>query len=148
MTGEGTGYVEYQDRDYKYFMQDSGTLYFGARFSYQEIMEEEMANFKFKSIIEHYIAKDTDLSTTLESHLYYLTPEQFSYRTYEQLKARVKISVLEERRNLLGRKKTGYRTRVVHLDEFAGWNLAQKKKMGIVIQELIISKLALMAFSV
>lgn len=140
--------MEYQDNDYKYFMQDTGALYFGARYSYQEIMQDVNANFKFKSIIEHYLAKDTDLSTTLESHLYYLTPEQFSYRTYEQLKARVKVSVLEEKKTLFGKTKTGYRTRVVHLDELTGWNLARKKKMGLVIQELIISKLALMTFSV
>ena len=140
--------MEYQDNDYKYFMQDTGSLYFGARYSYQEIMQDINANFKFKSIIEHYIAKDTDLSTTLESHLYYLTPEQFSYRTYEQLKARVKVSVLEERKTLFGKTKTGYRTKVVHLNELTGWNLARKKKMGLVIQELMISKLALMAFSV
>ena len=140
--------MEYQDNDYKYFMQDTGSLYFGARYSYQEIMQDVNANFKFKSVIEHYIAKDTDMSTTLESHLYYMTPEQFSYRTYEQLKARVKISVLEEKKSLIGKTKTGYRTKVVHLNELAGWNLARKKKMGIVIQELIISKLALMTFSV
>ena len=146
--GKGGKYVEYQDNDYKYFMQDTGSLYFGARYSYQEIMQDVNANFKFKSIIEHYIAKDTDLSTTLESHLYYLTPEQFSYRTYEQLKARVKVSVLEERKTLFGKTKTGYRTKVVHLYELAGWNLARKKKMGLVIQELMISKLALMTFSV
>lgn len=129
-------------------MQDTGSLYFGARYSYQEIMQDVNANFKFKSIIEHYIAKDTDLATTLESHLYYLTPEQFSYRTYEQLKARVKVSVLEERKTLFGKTKTGYRTKVVHLNELTGWNLARKKKMGLVIQELMISKLALMTFSV
>lgn len=129
-------------------MQDTGSLYFGARYSYQEIMQDVNANFKFKSIIEHYIAKDTDLSTTLESHLYYLTQEQFSYRTYEQLKARVKVSVLEEKKTLFGKTKTGYRTKVVHLNELTGWNLARKKKMGLVIQELMISKLALMTFSV
>lgn len=129
-------------------MQDTGSLYFGARYNYQEIMQDVNANFKFKSVIEHYIAKDTDMSTTLESHLYYMTPEQFSYRTYEQLKAKVKISVLEEKKSLFGKTKTGYRTKVVHLNELAGWNLARKKKMGIVIQELIISKLALMTFSV
>lgn len=140
--------MEYQDKDYKYFMQDAGSLYFGAKYSYLEIMGDETANFKFKSIIEHYISKDTDLSTVLESHLYYMTPEQFSYRTYEQLKARVKISVLEEKKSVFGKSKIGYCTRVVRLDEFAGWNLAQKKKMGVVIQELMISKLALMMFSV
>jgi hypothetical protein len=140
--------VEYQDNDYKYMIQDTGSLYFGAKYSYQEIMEEEMVNFKFKSIIEHYLSKDTDLSTTIESHLYYMTPEQFSYRTYEQLKARVKVSVMEEKKSLFGKTKTGYSTKVIHLNELAGWNLAQKKAKGLFIQEIIISKLALMMFSV
>ena len=103
--------MEYQNRDFKYFMQDTGSLYLGAKYTYQEILEDEMVTFKFKSIVEHYIMKDTDPETTLESQLYYMTPEQFSYKTYTQLKARV-------------------------------------KKSGIVVQELILSKLSLMAFSV
>ncbi len=140
--------MEYQNNDYQYFMQDISSLYFGARYSYGQIMEHEMVNFKFKTIIEHYISKDTDLATTLESHLYYMTPEQFSYKTYMQLKAQVKVSVLEEKKSLLGKTKLCYRTRVIPLNEFALLNLAQKKAKGVVVQELILSKLALMSFSV
>ena len=139
---------EYQDNDYKYFMQDSGTIYLGGRYSYQEILENEMVSFKFKSIIEHYISKDTDLTTTLESHLYYMTQDQFSYRTYKQLKARVKISVLREKKTLFGGTKVGDQTETVKLDTFTQWNLAQKKKQGVIVQELILSKLALMTFTV
>ena len=95
--------MEYQNRDFKYFMQDTGSLYLGAKYTYQEILEDEMVTFKFKSIVEHYIMKDTDPETTLESQLYYMTPEQFSYKTYTQLKARVKVSLLVEKRGLLGR---------------------------------------------
>ncbi len=87
--------MEQENRDYKYFMQDAGSIYLGARLSYAEILQDEMINFKYKSIVEHYILKDTDPETTLESQLYYMTKEQFSYRTYQQLKARVKISILE-----------------------------------------------------
>ncbi len=140
--------MEYQNNDYQYFMQDISSLYFGARYSYEQIMEHEMVNFKFKTIIEHYISKDTDLATTLESHLYYMTPEQFSYKTYMQLKAQVKVSVLEEKKSLLGKTKLCYRTRVIPLNEFVLLNLAQKKAKGVVVQELILSKLALMSFSV
>ena len=129
-------------------MQDSGTIYLGGRYSYQEILENEMVSFKFKSIIEHYISKDTDLTTTLESHLYYMTQDQFSYRTYKQLKARVKISVLREKKTLFGGTKVGYQTETVKLDTFTQWNLAQKKKQGVIVQELILSKLALMTFTV
>ena len=140
--------MEYQNKDFKYFMQDTGSLYLGAKYTYQEILEDEMVTFKFKSIVEHYIMKDTDPETTLESQLYYMTPEQFSYKTYIQLKARVKVSLLVEKRGLLGRGGVKYENKVMKLDEFAGMNLAQKKKIGVVVQELILSKLSLMAFSV
>lgn len=140
--------METENRDYKYFMQDAGNIYLGAKLSYAEILQDEMVNFKYKSIVEHYILKDTDPETTLESQLYYMTREQFSYRTYEQLKARVKVSVLTEKKSLFGKKKTGYVTKLCKLEELVDMNLAQKKAKGVVIQELAISKLALMTFSV
>ena len=140
--------METENRDYKYFMQDTGSVYLGAKLSYREILQDEMVNFKYKSIVEHYIFKDTAPETTLESQLYYMTKEQFSYRTYQQLKARVKISILEEKKSLFGKKKTGYVTKTMPLSAFADINLAQKKAQGVVIQELILSKLGLMAFSV
>ena len=140
--------MENQNRDFKYFMQDTGSLYLGAKYSYAEILEDEMVTFKYKSIVEHYILKDTDPETTLESQLYYMTPEQFSYKTYLQLKARVKVSLLAERKRLFGRSGTVYENRVMKLEELAGMNLAQKKKCGVVVQELVLSKLALMSFSV
>ena len=140
--------MEYQDNDFKYFMQDVGSLYFGARYSYEELMAHEMVPFKFKSIIEHYITKDTQLDTTLESQFYYMTDDLFSYRTYMQLKAKVKISLLVEKKPLFGAKKSVYQTQALSLDEFVRMNLAQKKKCGVIIQEIILSKLALMSFSV
>lgn len=140
--------METENRDYKYFMQDTGSIYLGAKLSYAEILQDEMVNFKYKSIVEHYIFKDTDPETTLESHLYYMTKEQFSYRTYEQLKARVKVSVLAEKKTLFGKVRTGYETKFLKLSEFADMNLAQKKAKGVVIQELALSKLGLMSFSV
>ena len=105
-------------------------------------------DFKYKSIVEHYILKDTDPETTLESQLYYMTPDQFSYRTYMQLKARVKVCVLVPKRRMFGGVKTVYENKVMKLNELAGMNLARKKQCGMVIQELSLSKLALMSFSV
>lgn len=140
--------MEAENRDYKYFMQDTGSVYLGAKLSYAEILQDEMVNFKFKSIVEHYILKDTDPETTLESQFYYMTREQFSYRTYEQLRAKVKISVLTEKKSLFGKVRTGYETKLLRLSEFVDMNLAQKKARGVVIQELALSKLALMSFSV
>ena len=140
--------MEDQNRDFKYFMLDTGSLYLGAKYSYREILEDEMVTFKYKSIVEHYILKDTDTETTLESQLYYMTPEQFSYKTYKQLKARVKVSVLEKKKRIFGGPKVAYVNKILKLEELVGMNLAQKKKSGIVVQELVLSKLALMSFSV
>lgn len=140
--------MEYQNRDFKYFMQDTGSLYLGAKYSYVEILEDEMVTFKYKSIVEHYILKDTDPETTLESQLYYMTPEQFSYKTYIQLKARVKVSILTDKKRLFGRPGAAYENKVLKLEELVKMNLAQKKKSGVVVQELVLSKLALMSFSV
>ena len=146
---KGTGTkVNYQDNDFKYFMQDAGTIYLGARFSYAEILEQEMVSFKYKSIVQHYILKDTDPETTLESQLYYMTSDQFSYKTYLQLKAKVKVSMLTQKKSLFGKEKVAYENKVMKLDEIVGMNLAQKKKCGIIIHELVLSKLALMGFSV
>lgn len=140
--------METENRDFKYFMQDTSFVYLGAKLSYAEILQDEMVNFKFKSIVEHYILKDTDPETTLESQFYYMTREQFSYKTYEQLKAKVKVSMLTEKKNLFGKVKTGYVTKLFRLSELVDMNLAQKKAKGLMIQELALSKLALMSFSV
>mgnify|MGYP001044463529 FL=1 len=107
-----------------------------------------MVNFKYKSIVEHYIFKATYPDSTLERQLYFMTKDQFSYRTYGQLKAKVKVSMLEEKKSIWGRAKTGYQSKVMKLDEFVSMNLAQKKAAGAVVEELILSKLALMSFSV
>lgn len=139
--------MEYQDNDFKYFMQDTGSLYLGARSSYAELLGHEMVPFKLKSIIEHYIMKDTQAETTLESQFYYMTGEEFSYRTYMQLKTKVKACLYVEKKPIFGEKKLVYKNKTIPLDKLVQMNLAQKKKYGVKIQEIIISKLAMMAFS-
>ena len=40
-----SGTEEVQNRDFKYFMQDTGSLYLGAKYSYAEILGDEMVTF-------------------------------------------------------------------------------------------------------
>lgn len=140
--------MDYQDNDFKYFIQDTSYAYLGARYSYAEIMEHEMVPFKYKCIVEHYIFKDTDPETTLESQLYYMTPDQFSYRTYTKLKAKVKVTILVQKKSFFGKEKMVYENKVMKLEELVQMNLAKKKQCGMIVQELILSKLAIMAFNV
>ena len=76
--------------DFKYYMQDIERYYFGARYNYNELLNNEMVPFKFKTIISKYLLEDLDPSTTLESHLYFISKDSFDYKVLKQLKARVR----------------------------------------------------------
>lgn len=65
-----------------------------------------------------------------------------------QLKAKVKACMYIERKGLSGRNKMVYKNMTVPLNKFVQMNLAQKKKYGVKIQEISVSKLAVMSFSV
>ena len=137
-----------QDNDFKYVMMDVGNLYLGARYNFHELLNQEMVPFKFKTIINHYILKEADKDTTLESQFYYMEKGTFLYDVFSQLKTKIKINVQEERRSLFGGDKIGYVERVLSLKEFTDMNLARKKASGVIVREIIISKLGLMTFSV
>ncbi|MBE5845903.1 MAG: hypothetical protein E7302_17400 [Butyrivibrio sp.] len=128
--------------DFKYVMQDVSRYYFGARLSYDEILRQEMAPFKFKTILERYLLKDIGGDTTLESHLYHLTEESFEARVYKQLKARVRVSQYKKNRTDL------YQEKLYTINELATYTPEEKEQMGMIVRELVISKLALFAFSV
>lgn len=137
-----------QDRDFKYILQDTSYIYLGARFCYEELLEEEMIAFKLKTIISQYILKDVDASTTLESHFYHMLPDTFAYKTYRELKIKIKVSIPIQKKTLTGKVHTIYKDKVYTLKDFADLNLAQKKQKGIIVREIVFSKLALMSFTV
>lgn len=139
---------EQDSQDYKYVMQDAGTIYLGAKFSYEEIMEHADITFKIKAIIEHYLTKEIAMETTLESHFYYMEPKSFSTRTYEQLKVKIKVSEQKKRKGLLGKEKTVYTDKIYKMPEFAALSAEEKKEKGILIQEIAFPKMALMMFPV
>ena len=53
------------EEDFKYYMQDIERYYFGARYSYKELLNNEMVPFKFKRVISKYLNDNVDDSTTL-----------------------------------------------------------------------------------
>lgn len=139
---------EQENQDYKYVMQDAGTIYLGARFSYEEIMDNADITFKIKAIIEHYLTKEITMDTSLESHFYYMEPKSFSARTYEQLKVKIKVSEKQSKKGLLGKEKIVYTDKIYRLSEFMALSVEEKKKKGILIQEIAFPKMALMMFPV
>lgn len=134
--------------DYKYVMLDTAFLYLGARYSYNEIIENEDIPFKFRAIIEHYILPEMDGETSLESHFYFMDKKEFSYKTYQQLKIKVKVSKLVTKKPFwgIGKPKRIYQSEVIPLAKFVEIPKAEKERDGFLIQEIVISKFALMSF--
>lgn len=132
--------------DNKYSMQDTSKLYVGAKYTLKEILDQEEIMFKFRLIVERYILPEASLEDTLETHLYYLSPKSFVVKIYKQLRAKVKVNVLEEKHSLLGGSKKQYVTKFLTVEELARMSVEEKMEKGVVVQELSMSKLALMAF--
>ncbi len=131
--------------DYKYCIQDVSRVYVGCKYTLAEFLDEDDVLFKFRLIVERYILPEADGQDTLESHLYYLTPESFAVKIYQRIKARVRVSVLQEKKGLFGRQKREYVTRQMSIDQLTAIPPGEKERMGMVIQELSVSKLALSA---
>lgn len=132
------------DDDFKYYMQDIERNYFGARYTYNELLNNEMVPFKFKTIITKYLKDDVELDTTLESHLYYMNDQNYDYRIYKQLKSRIRVS---EYKNSKYSSK-GFKEKIYKIEELVRISPKEKEEKGMIIRELILSKLALFAFSV
>lgn len=132
--------------DYKYSMQDTSYLYIGTKYTLDEIIENEEITFKFRMILERNILPEADREDTLETHLYYLPETGFNVKIYRQLKAKVKINIIEEKKSLFGKKHKEYVTKVIKVEELAKMSLEQKQAAGVIVQELAIHKLALMGF--
>lgn len=138
--------------DYKYSMQDTARLYVGSKYTFRELLDEDEISFKFRLIMERYILPEADREDTLETHLYYLAPDSFLVKVYKQMKARVKVNVIEEKKPFFGgnRGRTAhvperrYVTKQLTVEELAGIPPAEKERQGCVIQELSVSKLALL----
>lgn len=143
ITGSVSGY-----EDFKYVMQDTGNFYLGAKYSYEELLRAEAAPFKLKAIINHYVLKEASPETTLESQFYYLDRESFLYEVFCQLKVKVKVQIQTEQKGFWGKGKIRYQERIFSLKELTDMNLARKKASGVIIREIIISKLGMMTFSV
>lgn len=132
--------------DYKYSMQDTSKLYIGAKYTFGEILDNEEIMFKFRLIVERYLLPEIDMEDTLESHLYYLTKQSLAAKIYKQMKARIKINIIEEKKSLFGKPKKEYVSRIVTIDELVAMTPEEKETKGVVVQELGVSKLALMSF--
>lgn len=132
--------------DYKYCMQDVSTLYIGSKYTFSELLAVETVPFKFQLLVERYIMPEADLEDTLETHLYYLDEKSFLVKIYRQLKARVKVNLIQTKKGVGGKEKKAYTTKLLSVEQLVKLSVEEKEQMGLVVQELVLSKLALMGF--
>lgn len=136
-----------QYQDYKYMMQDVGNLYLGAKYTYRDLIEVEDIPFKLKMLVEKHVKPTVDAETTLESHLYHMDSTGFLYQIFCQLKLKIKYNYITTQKTILGKKKECYKVKVSKIEEFVKLSPSEKERQGIVIQEISMSKMALMTFS-
>lgn len=139
---------EQQDNSFKYVMMDTGHIYLGAKYSYAELLEEDAVPFKLKTIISRYILPETKAETTLENQLAHLENRSLLFGILQQLKIKAKVSLPLDRTGRAGRGGRRYKEKIMTLEQLILIGPEQKDADGILITEIIISRLGLMSFSV
>ena len=132
------------ENDFKYYMQDIERYYFGCRSSYRYLLDNENVPFKYKRVITKYLSDQIDPETTLESHLYYLSKDSFDYEVYKQLKAKVRVMVYKDP----SKREKGFKEKLLTIEQLVRISPKEKEEQGMIVRELVLSKLALFAFSI
>ena len=130
--------------DYKYCMQDTGNLYVGAKYTINEIAENEDILFKFRKVCVESLKNGSDGDDSLETILYYMQPGDFRVQVLKQMRAKVKVNVIREKKRLFGKRKKEYVTEMMSIPDLVSMTKDEKESVGLVIQELRVNKLALL----
>lgn len=138
-------------QEYKYVLQDTSHLYLGAKYTYDEIMEKKEVPFKLKAFVERYIKPELNnqgLGTgiSLEDYFYEIKPTGFAYQAFKQLKLRVRVVLPVKARTFSGKEKIKFNTQIYKLEQLTALSPQEKEEKGIIIQEIIVSKIALLTF--
>ena len=136
------------NNDFKYLIQDTGHVFFGKELTYAEMMDSEDVPFKFKAIVSSYFSKDAELSDRIVDHLMKITKDEFSYRIYDQLKLQVRFFYKEEKNGFFGKKKQRWVHKTCKMPEFLQDYKEMVEKGEATVEDLSISKLALMAIGI
>ena len=129
--------------DYKYCMQDTGNLYVGAKYTINEIAENEDILFKFRKVCVESLKNGSDGDDSLETILYYMQPGDFRVQVLKQMRAKVRVNIIKEK-SFFGKKKKEYVTEFMNIQNLVSMTKDEKESVGLVIQELRVNKLALL----
>lgn len=134
--------------DFKYVIQDINSMYFGKELKYSEMLDREDVPFKFKAVIHEYVQKDTDIDNSMARHLVQISNNEFTFKVFEQLKMSVRICYKVEKKSFTGKIKEKWEHKVCSLKQFCDMYREDVKNGNVQIEDISISKLALMAFGI
>jgi hypothetical protein len=134
--------------DFKYIIQDTNSVYFGKELTYAEMLESEELPFKFKAIISNYISKDTDLNVKMTDHILNMGDDEFTKQIYEQLKMTVRVYYKTEKKGLGGKTKEKWVHKACPFKKFKEEYRDEIENGNVMIEDVSISKLALMVISI
>ena len=135
-----------QNEDFQYFLSDLYRYYFGVRFSYEELLEDDRIPARFKAVIRHYLLPLVSRETTLESHLYHMLPGDPAYEIYDGLDARIRMTAPIVHRTFTGKEEILYRETIQSVKELAAVPPGEKEKKGYSLCELQIPRRKLREF--
>ena len=133
--------------EFKYIIEDIYKLYFGVKCTYREILESDNTYTRFKAVCRQCLITEVDEDTTLESHLYYLTPQDREAEVYRLLGARINLSMPATKKGLFGKEQKIFKEEIWKIDDLLALSAHQKQFRGIVLSELQIPKLKLREFA-
>lgn len=129
-------------------IQDTNCVYFGRELTYAEMMDKDDVPFKFKAVISAHIAKDTDLNQKMADHILQISDQEFSYRIFEQLKLTVRVCYKVQKKGFGGKEKDKWVHKACSLKQFCSDYRSQVNSCDMMLEDISISKLALMVLSI
>ena len=125
-----------RDNDFKYVLQEFARTMIGAKFTYGELLNAERLPFKFQTIVDRLILPYADPDMTIEDHLLSITQDDKNFRIFDNLKLKIKY--------FMPSPKGGFKEYTDEIKEFI--KNRENWSEGCMVQEIIISNLALMGF--
>lgn len=136
------------NNDFKYILQDMSHVFVGKELTYDEIVKNEDVPFKFKAIIQSYFLKDTSLDVKMSDHVLTMENTSFSYQVYVQLKLQVRLFYKEQKKGFAGKVKESWTHKTFAIKDITPEIVEAISNNEMIVEDMSISKLALMTISV
>ena len=138
--------MEYSnDRDFKYVLQDASHVYLGGRMTFKEMMDWEDVPFKLKAIVNKYFLEQEVDADSLAGAFKVMDKKTFTYQICKQLRIKIKAGFYTVKVNRKGEEEKIYKSKTYSLDEYLA---LLSEGAEPITEEVSLSKLALLAFSV